>query len=227
MKLFELTGIKNYKDMPGNLIMKMLDRIGFFKDTLGRGSFGYAFEISNGDVLKVWHRDEAYEKFIEYCIANKSNPYLLKVKGKVQSFEIRHAANRKPIDMKFVRIEKVNPLKSLKPLGYDDKDSSKTLDEFFWQFQKLIYKRNFDLLEKADTEMYETLYLKKQRGSPEFEKILRDIAELMKTFQEMGLKTDVHSGNFGLRGNQLVLIDPVLTYQDEKTVPIDDVLQAF
>jgi len=222
MKLFELSGIKKYASMSGTLIMKMLEKEGVFKKLLGKGVYGYAFELSDSEVLKIWVDDKAYEEYIAYCIKHQDNPYLLKVHGKIQHFQMRHALTGKPQDMKFIRVEHLKMPKSLIDFGYED--SSEIIEH-------RIFGRmsNYKFLKKQSVpEMLEFIGADVKKSTPKFIDFLENCVEVGRELFKHELSPDFHIGNFGMRGTQIVFIDPVVDAMSFKgPTKIDDVLKAY
>jgi hypothetical protein len=221
MKLFELSGIKSYKGMSGNLIMKMLERTGVLKKLLGKGTYGMAFELGSGEVLKVWAKDPAYESWIDYCTKHQNNPYVLKVQGKVHDFQIKRASSGTPVNMKFVRVEKLDEPKSMKDFGYDDA-SEWRLKDFLTQATVYMYKE----LPIDDAGLIKKFKLDEKKSSPEFIKFVRELSVIsLDLAKNTKIALDYHKNNFGMRGNQVVLLDPISS--DEQPTPINSVLNGF
>jgi hypothetical protein len=212
--------------MNAEQIMDRLEAAGALKK-LGRGAFGLAFELPNGDVLKVWADDNAYEQYIKYAMKNKSNPYLIRVLGKVHEFKIKNS-NDAEFDerIKFVRIEKLTMASSLKDFGYDEPNENKS-HNFFQGVQSYINLE--DTHETDGKKLLEILRLDEEKSTPRFEKFLGELIKILGdlNYRKTGHDLDLAVNNFGLRGNQIVLIDPirarsaypirhVLKYQDDE-----------
>ena len=222
MRLNELKGIKSYQHATGEQLMMRLVANGVFKKKLGRGVYGYAFEISNDEVLKVWADDPGYETYLEYCQKHKDNPYLLKVLSKVRKFKMKNSNDHDYVeDMKFVRIEKLEIPKSLKPFGYH-MSSFQDSQKFLAALQKYITAGKDYLPHK---ELLAVFKLEERRSSPEFEEFLKQAFEILGDLYDQGLDLDIHLSNFGLRGKQIVFLDPA-TQNDGMPMKLDYILKS-
>lgn len=92
MKLHELTGIKQAQLDHGEIddlgdIEALLDTYGY--ELIGQGSSGYVFvSPSSKFILKVYSpNDRGYTTFLNYVMANQSNPHLPKLRGKPFKFD--------------------------------------------------------------------------------------------------------------------------------------------
>jgi hypothetical protein len=227
MKLFELSGIKDYAKMSGGLLIKMLIRKGVIKKTLGKGTYGMAFELSSGEVLKVWANDGGFEEYIKYCSKNQSNPYLIKVHGKVTAFEMKSAEISYPQGMKFVRVEQLEIPMSLKQFGYGQADKNKS-EQFLQRFMDyIIHEGNDGELLEGEARL-KHFGLDPKKSSDKFEKFLDAATEIcMELRHTLGLELDLSLGNFGMRGEQPVFLDPVIDafgVGDEPPLEINKVL---
>lgn len=234
MKLQEIKGTKSLKFTDADeLVQKLIDQ-GFFKKKLGRGMYGIAFELQNGDVLKCWASDPAYEKFIEYCAAHKSNPYLIKPKGKMRRIPLSYVDQEYDSEeaafFRFIRLEKLEPVSSLKDFGYPD-GSQDRAERFLNSFQNTAIYQGYDEevppLDGKD-EMFKYLGLDPAKVTTEFRKNILEIAKLVIHFRhetDFG-ELDLQLGNFGMRGSQVVIMDPVKDeFGDGELIPIAKVLK--
>lgn len=63
-------------------VKKILDCSSFYQ--VGIGKYGIVFSSNNYNyVLKIFMKDSAYLKWIKFCMDNKNNPYVPKIRGKV------------------------------------------------------------------------------------------------------------------------------------------------
>lgn len=112
MKLYELAGIKQFKDLKAKQAIERIRREANINRTslkfLGAGTNAVAL-TDGANVFKFWHRDSAYDKFVRLCQRDDS-PYLPKFKSKVKTLPalIKDKFN-KPIDVKFVKMELLKP----------------------------------------------------------------------------------------------------------------------
>lgn len=224
MKLFELTGIKNYKNMTGKLIMKVLERKGILKRILGKGHYGMAFELHNGEVLKVWHDDPAYEKYIDYCV-KIGHPNCVEVFGKISDFQMKKPLTNQTVDMKFVRIEQLEPIKSIKEFGYNGEDTSQFQLRFF---NALSLSSSYMKYRQEEWKAWfkRTVPIKEDLSSDRFEDFLDVSYEIGRDLVSMKLDLDLHINNYGLRGKTIVFLDPVVDGQSTREpTPINKVLE--
>lgn len=78
---------------------QLMGKYGF--KTLGSGKYGFVFgNPSYPYVLKIFMKDSAYLKWIEFCKKNQSNPYIPKIRGKVVKITPMFYA---------IRLEKLTP----------------------------------------------------------------------------------------------------------------------
>lgn len=224
MKLFELKGIKAFKDLNGYELLDLLDKKGVFKKKLGKGAYAYAFELHGGDVLKVWVNDPAFQHYIEYCEKHKNDPWLLKIKGKVQKFKIKDTTTGEPRECRFVRIEKLEMPTSMKDFGYDsdNKDDLEIVLENMNEWLYLLVKGKINM-----DEFYEKSFIKKEKVTPKFEEFLK---EAIRIYKDNAIDTgvrhpDYKKENFGLRGKQIVFLDPYA--QSYGALSLNDVLEDW
>lgn len=224
MKLDELKGIKSYQYATGRQLMMRLTSNGVFKKALGRGNFAIAFELSNGEVLKTWSKDEAYEKYLEYASKHHSNPYVVRTLGKIQTYKMKHATEDSPQEMKYVRLEKLEIPTSLKPFGYNS-SSYDAAESILDRVIDAIYKYK-TLDNRPDfPELFKELSISETRASDKFKEFLDAAFQIGGDLLKMGLHLDIGLGNFGLRGDQVVFLDPV-TSAPEKSIKLDTVLKT-
>jgi hypothetical protein len=203
MLLTELKGVKSLQKYNAEQLLRDLMSKGVFKKPLGKGSYAIAIELSGGDVLKVWQKDEAYEKYIEYCMNHKSDPYLVKTFGKIQKFGMKNSHDDSNEAMKFLRIEKLEIPLSLRHFGY--KEFDKTRSEKILTGLEIMSKHPCP---NTAEEIYKFLNLDEKRGSDKFIEFVRKAFQIGKDIRAMGLNGDFALSNFGFRGEQIVFMDP-------------------
>lgn len=129
---------------------ELMGRYGFKQ--LGTGKFGSVFGNPNYPyIIKVFMKDTAYLKWLDFAKQNQSNPFVPKIRGKVVKISPNFMA---------VRLEKLTPSLKDEWMDWDSNESNpnvSTILDFF--------DRNASLM-------------------------------------------DLHGGNFMMRGNQIVIIDP-------------------
>lgn len=154
---------------------------------VGAGAFGVVFMHPQLDyALKVFYDDPAYSKFVRYAQANPQNPHLPKFRGKMMRVSDKMLA---------VRMEKLTPTSGNKFLatasyyaGMIDHDPDMTIDDFFTRIHGRIPPDVIEYYEQ-DPSLLETL---------------KELA-IVKGGDAM---FDLHEGNFMLRGDVYVVIDP-------------------
>lgn len=260
MKLFELTGVKRLRDKTPQETIDLLRQDFEYSRTnlkpLGRGAYAVAF-TDGTNVFKFWHKDSAYEKYVDFCHHNTSR-FLPKFKSRVKTLHNLITGNDKPIDINYVKMELLTPFtgspelqiwakeipreeitalfsddkKALTSSCFDD-DKTITYGRLFtgaganWKFQKTIrnaivngirgggaYCPHEDdlipLLKYANPEILELYKL-----------LLRMKAEILNSnpedmFEPAIDRFDCAARNLAMRGDQLVILDPVCNAEDMK-----------
>ncbi len=202
-KLTELVGIKNkVKDLPkpgfkypepdedqgaagtrplGLEWHDVMTNNGF--TAMGSGSFGTVWEHPKLQyVLKVFRTtDVAYLGWVNVCIQNKNNPHFPKFIS-TKAFPITP-------EVSAIRMEKLTPTKG------------QLMDDIIY-FIKLTLFSETRRMSKEETNLFN----KYCNANPQ----LMDAIQILKEFSyKSGFKFDIHPGNFMLRGNTLVITDPV------------------
>jgi len=164
---------------------------------LGAGAFSQVFQHPHygNVVVKVYkNKDTAYRKYVTWCMAHQSNPYVPKIVDQV-SYKSLKTKEKYHI----VFLQKMTPVRTAgklalllaKALDLDPKDDA----EFFAEFgQYNTSKQDFRMIEK---------YIALGRADKDFEEIWDHI----RTYGPA--KFDLHSGNVMLRDGHLVITDPV------------------
>lgn len=227
MKLNELKGIKEYADKDSEAILSQLFDAGVFKKELGRGGFGIAFELKNGEVLKVWAEDQAYEKYITYCSANQSNPFLVRTLGKVKKFKMKYEEydEDEVQEMKFIRIEKLDEADNLTDFGYPQPDRKKS-QSFLYDIASVVLEEFEDVPEPGTDEFLTWAGLDPKKATPKFKKFIEVAIEVFRHLRnDLGLELDLKMNNFAKRGDQIVFLDPVIDeFFDVEPIEIEKVL---
>jgi hypothetical protein len=194
MKINELTGIKKVFDNP----MEYVESLGF--KHIRSGDYGSTF-MGSKNVLKIFSDDSAYEKYISLYknLPNQFRKFMPKNNGvKVWPADPKY---------KVIKLEKLDPL----PNGMITRFQHSGFKMYFEYNTPEIIKtinqsNNFkDFIEKIKLtdSYYDSLWIVYDFIGFE---MLQFIAWL---YQHIDFfKFDLHSGNFMLRGEQLVLIDP-------------------
>ena len=201
MKIRELTGYKanpiyqkakeifqpSLRDVKLDIMLddftKIMKQNGFHH--LGTGSFGVVFEKEGYPwAFKVFKADPAYLKFFNFARKNQRNPHLPKVKGGL--IKINN-------DTFAVRIEKLREMTN---------QEWNTYYNIIGTFQDIIAdERTSEELEPDELALYKKYY---------------DLYELIYIFWNSpsfsSYTLDFHQGNFMMRGNTLVISDPLVEH---------------
>lgn len=111
MKINELVGYKNkpeYKAVKDSdyimALVSKLENLGYKKYHLGNGIFGSVYARPEDDfVVKIFQPDRGYKRYLNYMQANRTNPYVPKLRGKPIKL---------PNGFTLVRIEKLDRIDS-------------------------------------------------------------------------------------------------------------------
>lgn len=149
---------------------------------LGRGNYASVYGNDNYPyVIKVYQRDSAFNRWLDFCLKNQDNPYVPKIKSKPKPIRTDSDRENLPV-VYFLKLEKLEPLK-----GRSESYSLLRID--------------FDIYRRSP-EMYRR---KAEQGDSDYDKNLPDIFDY---FEKNLRLLDIHRGNVMLRGNQLVIVDP-------------------
>lgn len=177
---------------------------------LGKGLYGAVLGHPNKNyVIKVFYKNLAYERFIDFVMEHSSNPHLPKISKTIRTIP--------GTDLKYIRMEKLQPV------------GEKTLrTKYFPELAYMIVKiAKFDLYGPDDDEKFvseqlqelglEFDSLRQVNFAEMFDKIhhipdvqWQSIVDKLVTYADSIGENyfDIHSANFMLRGNTLVITDP-------------------
>lgn len=94
-----IKNVDNREQEWSNTLLDIMDRYGW--KPLGRGKYGVVFAKDNYPyIIKVFMKDTAYLKWLNFCKKNQDNPWLPMIKGKVVKVGTHFMA---------VRLEKLTP----------------------------------------------------------------------------------------------------------------------
>lgn len=150
---------------------------------MGSGSFGTVWSHPKLQyVLKVFRAtDVAYLGWVNVCIQNKNNPHFPKFIS-TKAFPITP-------EVSAIRMEKLTPTRG------------QLMDDIIY-FIKLTLHNETRRMSKEEIDLFN----KYCNAYPQ----LMDAIQILKEFSyKSGFKFDIHTGNFMLRGNTLVITDPV------------------
>lgn len=241
MKLFELTGIKHlaHQSLPELLrtIEKLVKSGNSSMKILGQGQSGIAIDM--GDyAVRFWHRDRAYERFVEFCGFNRGNPFLPKFLSPIRSLPIKIDSEAyepwqdRVKGIKYVKMEKLDtgigayekiPLKlfaNQPEIGNNLTSQMEVADAFLGN----------DLADVAIREIISEYLIENgvDLSSEELDDFIENnpidenMALLCETIEQIieyvflhdKTQIDLHNDNFGFRGSQLVIFDPANNTQD-------------
>lgn len=228
MKLFELNGVKRFNDMTKGQVLNYIRANmgnGSVK-VLGSGDQGAALLVGN-NVYKFWLRDSAYTDFVNYSI-QQNNPYLPKFLSPIKQMPIffKHTKEVADQGLCYVKMERLSRM----PSGYiiefnipkDSPDYAKLgRVRFDLVANALQYLETDDPAHSSPADMICQLmkYVSKSTYRPEhIPPVLLGIAstlmQLAPIMHNHGHSFDLKEDNFMLRGNQIVLLDPVMNDDD-------------
>lgn len=233
MKLFELSGIKQFRDLKAVEAVARLKREFASGRTklrfLGHGESAVA--LTDGtSVFKLWYKDSAYEKFVECALENQDNPFFPKFKSAPKTLPKLIKITNQPGDIRYVKMELLEPytLSTFIEL-FTDKD---ILDEIGAQDKarnRLSFHILFDVANEGGSadEMFKKaikvhcrnegikvdLMAYKDSINPELRKFIEALALIE---AKMGDNDEFDYGrkNMAQRGNQPVILDPVCNAMD-------------
>lgn len=208
MQLLELVGVKKYydKNLDG-----IVDLFAQKHKVIGGGMFSIVFDADADTIYKFWIKDPGYEKFVNYCIKNKSNPYLPKFKSPIKTISTFF---ERPADfpdkIKYIKMEKLSPYTDEHRIGISDWDKMVQL------IADVMYINDFDVDQTMD--FIKTESPRGRKCSPEELKEVRKVARILfdlgKLVSNPANDIDLHRGNFMFRSNQFVIIDPIAEVSD-------------
>lgn len=210
-----LKGVNKFHDMTWRELTTLLEYDYGIK-VVGSGSFGTVFwHPSWNFVYKIFEEDSGYMQFVEFAMKNSYNPHLpkiLRAPRQIHAFHMRH--HQTSPKLWAVKIEKLDevvgearaflndgrvwfatrrfvadqlePVDDVSMRGHPV-DSSQHLEDVFNKFQQ------FDL-----------------RG------IVTTLADLADESDISPYDFDLHDRNFMLRGNTIVIIDPMVNVDDKQ-----------
>jgi len=224
MKIQELLGVKKFADKTANDVIRYMDQTGKFLRNLEKGANAVA--LTDGtDVYKFWYFDSAYEKFIRYAIANQSNPLMPRVKSKIKKLPAFFLRDRNAPDyVQYIKLEMLAPVENphdVKFRIFADLEITinfNDLQEILADNvdEKVYMARIYSYAISLDPEKYPNI--RRTHGPSD---ISKDIVNLVKTYIDISELIDgetdfmdLHSGNIMLRGDQLVILDPIANTLD-------------
>lgn len=223
----ELAGVKRFRDMP------VADVLSYFKSQmgngpvtmLGKGAHGAAFMIGN-NVYKMWMQDSAYQAFVNYALQHQDNPFLPKFYSGIKqmpAFFIRGA--NAPDKVNFIKMEKLSGTEfEVKQYTFD---LNYTMNDSISEARKKFYTTVSwsvvtQLLLRPNVRGNEMqVFLKGLKHEKGYEYTEDDLSPALKLFIEtikgilqLNRDLDLFADNFMMRGDQLVIVDPIYDNDD-------------
>lgn len=202
MRLFELVGVKAFKDLNANEVAKALISDG--KGRHSNGLFGVTIIPEHGDfVYKAWIDDSGYEDYVKLAKAHKDNPmfprFLSDIKTLPVFFKQEHKQHEK---IKIIKMEKLKRLEFDSPLDLA---------------ANVIHSMLSRYVGDVSNEKLKELILQKfeQNGITEEDVNIDQTIEWLNLTHKVMRSSDFYSadvgstGNVMRRGNQLVVNDPI------------------
>jgi hypothetical protein len=231
-ELLELTGVKRYRDMTKDeLVMAIANTRDHPIKYLGNGSYGCALKIG-GKVYKLWTIDSAYTDFVNYSLQHQNNSFLPKFDpaGIKQMHAFFLQSPDAPDRINYIKMEELSPLDTLGLYTFNlvldpnveieewklHSAESVSLREVLSIFETSIRKKKLQYtpeLLRSRIEYVKSLPLGAiAELSPELALFGKTLGEIAQLSSEHTL--DLGPMNFMLRGDQLVILDPLYNEQD-------------
>lgn len=223
MRLNELLGVRKFADMTATQILSLLDADDdgnhkFDVKLLGHGATGAAVLI-NDSAYKMWMVDSAYTEFVKYCLTHRGSPFLPKFQSKIKTmpaFFLRHP--KAPDRVNFIKMEKLKPLESssaansIKIKYGTEAHQRVTLPVFLMGIEKA--EKTYRVKNDDSFEDNVIMGCNVDVANVDDNSELRELLEIIGDMQKFKHRLDLHTGNWMLRGDQVVLIDPISNSND-------------
>ena len=199
MLLSELRDVKTLQQLPAEELMAELMKRGILKREMGRGLTGVAFELKNGDIMKVWVSDPGYESWIEFA-RKHPNPAFVKVLSPIRTFKTGDHV------LKYVRLEKLYPFKGA---TYDGLDVRVCMQGIGGHLNDVRYPP-FPSAKEIWAEEFAS-DKPPIKITDKWTKLTNAIILIAEQLLSSGLQLDLHNGNFGRRlgSPDPVIFDPL------------------
>jgi hypothetical protein len=221
----ELTGVKRFRDMTSTQVLDYIkQKLGAGPvEILGKGAHGAALQIGN-NVYKFWMKDSAYTDFVKYCLRYPNNPFLPKFKSDIKqmpAFFRRHMAA--PDFVNYVKMEKLEPISDFSYENYEFKlripegatgghgDVSVVTLGMVEAFCTNV--ANIDNVIQTFIETF-SAYRNFNYKIDYLPESLKLFLSTMADLRRMNHYMDLHDGNVMMRGDQLVILDPIYDRDD-------------
>ena len=226
-EIMELAGVKRFKDMTSEEVLRFIhEKLGNGKmRVLGKGAHGAALQI--GDVVyKLWMRDSAYTDFVKYCQKHPNNRFLPRFTSAIKqmpAFFDRH--KEAPDIVNYVKMEKLQPIMNNSYEDYEFKFNIPVDAEDGYGDVSIVTLGMLDgfFTHVSDTpnifEKFITTFSQYREFNYKVEYMTEDLKLFISTMNDLkrlNHKLDLHDGNLMLRGEQLVILDPIYNPDDLK-----------
>lgn len=197
---------------------------------LGKGALGVA--LTNGtEVIKFWYQDSAYERFANFCYNNDS-PWLPKFKTKVRTLPKFLKIGDGKADIRYVKMELLQPFKGdyrlklwddakiIDQIGGDKNNYTSIEQVFRWArasktprgiLKWLLNNHKEEKKIQVDVEQFLA------DVNPLLLSLIDTIVQIVKILGDddrLDLDEDGVQRNMVMRGNQPVILDPIVNDDD-------------
>lgn len=176
------------------------------------------FSHVDGTVYKFWVKDDSYEKYIEYCLDNQQNPHIPILYSPIKTLHSFFTRPKHfPDTIRYVKMEQLKPVKNgTRWKGIKDENGN-----------TLSVEEVFEELENCNSEkQFEKDFLKYYHFSTAAKKEVTDVFTIIQDLKKIKgvkkMRLDLHMGNVMLRGNTVVIVDPLV---NNKTIGFNNDLE--
>ena len=227
MKLHELSGAKHLAKLNPEQVVDFIKREFAAGKTslrpLGKGALGVA--LTNGtDVFKFWYQDSAYSKFANFCVDNPS-PWLPKFKSKVRVLPKFIKIGDGAENINYVKMELLQPFTGNDRIKiFDDANIVGGDKNNYTDFETVFRWATSSKTPRGVLKWLLSDHQKVHSISANLEEHLTDVSKPMLELIEVMTKIralltdddrlDFGTRNMALRGNQPVILDPIVNDAD-------------
>jgi hypothetical protein len=219
----ELTGVKRFRDKTAK------DILAYYRNKLGNGPvklLGYGHHAAaimiGQNVYKMWMQDSAYTDFVNYALKHQNNPFLPKFKSGIKqmpAFFKRH--EDAPDVIQYIKMEYLTPVD--KSYGFRLEMEGEEALAFGWLSLQNIIETLYSAFDYLNPDISSFLEALSEKSGYDYSSydlgdqvtlLVETIMDIMAANPEAGHNLDLHFGNFMMRGDQLVILDPTGNSQD-------------
>lgn len=222
-ELLELAGVKRFRDKTAS------DILAYYRNKLGDGPVkllgdgAHAAAIMIGqNVYKLWLQDSAYTDFVKYALQNQNNPFLPKFLSRIKqipAFFRRHADA--PDLINYIKMEKLLPVNKHYTFHLNIQGQDANLFNSVTLLNTISALENtFNSIEPSFPAFVERLSeeleyeLTEQDITDDLKLLVDTVIAIMNSNPNANHVPDLHLNNFMMRGDQLVILDPIHNWQD-------------